>query len=275
MIAEGPSGRHDRWVLFPSLSDAKPNADIAAGVTLAAVAIPEQLATGRLAGVTPAEGLIAFAAASLAFAALARSRSLSVGADSTIAPVIAGALAGTAASAASAEAPAALLAVMVGMLLIVIRILRLGWLADLLSAPVGAGLMAGIAAHIAVGRLPSLLNLDMPGLAPGPTILGIVHDIGTADPWPLGFGLGVAACCALGHRFAPRWPVALAAIAVAGLVAAAVGSERIFAPPRLWKRQASGRGVSHCRVATPGIAGSTQPQEENTPTFRLRHHNNI
>ena len=65
---------------------------------------------------------------------------------------------------------------MVGALLIAVRILRLGWLADLLSAPVGAGLMAGIAAHIVVGRLPSLLNLDMPALPLGETLQGVARE---------------------------------------------------------------------------------------------------
>jgi MFS superfamily sulfate permease-like transporter len=131
------------------------------------VAIPEQLATGRLAGLDPASGLVAFAAASLAFAAFSRSPNLSVGADSTIAPVIAGATAITIATTAGAGSSAAVLAGMVGLLLVAVRVLRLGWLADLLSVPVGAGVMAGIAAHIAVGQLPSLLNLHMPILPIG------------------------------------------------------------------------------------------------------------
>lgn len=223
MTADDPSvPQRTAWRPFPSLAVARPGADLLAGVTLAAVAIPEQLATGRLAGLDPASGLVAFAAASLAFAAFGRSPSLSVGADSTIAPVIAGATAGTFVTAAGAGSSAAVLALMVGLLLIGVRLLRLGWLAHLLSAPVGAGLMAGIAAHIAVGRLPSLLNLDMPILPIGQTLFSVVRDIEAADPRPLALGLGVALACALGHRAAPRWPVALAAIAAAGAVAAVV-----------------------------------------------------
>lgn len=213
MTGGGSSNR--RGWLFPSFVRVVPGPDLLAGLTLAAVAIPEQLATGRLAGLSPAAGLVAFAAASVAFAALGRSPSLSVGADSTIAPIIAGALAGGAAAAAGAETSAAILAMMVGAVLLAIRALRLAWLADLLSAPIGAGLMAGIAAHIVVGRLPSLLGLDLPTQSLWQTLLSVAHDIGMADPWPLTLGLAVAACCALGHRFAPRWPVALAAMALA------------------------------------------------------------
>jgi sulfate permease, SulP family len=64
--------------------------EVGAALALAAIAIPGQLATARLAGMPPAAGLFAFAAGTLAFAALGRHRFLSVGADSTIAPIMAG-----------------------------------------------------------------------------------------------------------------------------------------------------------------------------------------
>src|SRR5579872_533118 len=67
--------------------------DFAAACALAAVAIPEQLATARLAGMPAAAGLLVFAAGSLGFYLLGSNRSLSVGADTTIAPLFAGSLA--------------------------------------------------------------------------------------------------------------------------------------------------------------------------------------
>ena len=60
--------------------------DIVAGIMLAAIAIPGQLATARLAGMPPETGLYAFAAGSLVFAAFGANRFMSVAADSTIAP---------------------------------------------------------------------------------------------------------------------------------------------------------------------------------------------
>ena len=66
--------------------------DLIAGLMLAAIAIPGQLATARLAGMPPETGLYAFAAGSLAFAAFGANRFISVAADSTIAPIFAGAL---------------------------------------------------------------------------------------------------------------------------------------------------------------------------------------
>src|SRR5215469_1991848 len=81
--------------LFASLRDYSPawlSGDLIAAMTLAAIAIPEQLATARLAGMPPMAGLFAFAAGSFAFAAFGANRFISVGADSTIAPIMASAL---------------------------------------------------------------------------------------------------------------------------------------------------------------------------------------
>src|ERR1051326_6208912 len=81
--------------LFASLRDYSPawlSGDLIAAMTLAAIAIPVHLATGRLTGVLPMSGLFAFAAGTFAFAAFGVNRFVSVGADSTIAPIMAGAL---------------------------------------------------------------------------------------------------------------------------------------------------------------------------------------
>src|SRR5579871_1068711 len=67
--------------------------DCVAGLTLAAIAIPEQMATARLAGLSPEIGFFAFLGGSLGFAIFGANRFLSCGADSTIAPIFAGGLA--------------------------------------------------------------------------------------------------------------------------------------------------------------------------------------
>jgi MFS superfamily sulfate permease-like transporter len=60
--------------------------DVVAGLTLLAIAVPEQLATARLAGMQPITGFYAFVAGSVMFALLGSNPQMSVGADSTIAP---------------------------------------------------------------------------------------------------------------------------------------------------------------------------------------------
>ena len=92
--------------------------DLFAGLTLAAIAIPEQMATARLGGFAPQIGLFAFLAGSLAFAVFGANRFLSCGADSTITPIFAGSLAMLAASGTPQyQVLAAALALMVGCLL--------------------------------------------------------------------------------------------------------------------------------------------------------------
>ena len=92
---------------------------LVAGLTLAAIAIPSQMATARLANFTPQIGLFALIAAAIGFALFGDSRRLSVGADSTIAPIFAGALAMLAAAGPTHyAAAAAALSIMVGLILI-------------------------------------------------------------------------------------------------------------------------------------------------------------
>src|SRR5438270_59557 len=146
------------WRLFCTLRGfgaADLNRDLMAGLTLAAIAIPEQMATARLGGFAPQIGFFAFMAGTLAFAAFGSSRFVSVGADSTITPIFAGSLAllATAGSPPYAGVAAAL-ALMVGAILITAGIVRLGWIADLLSRPVITGFLAGISIHIVLSQLP-------------------------------------------------------------------------------------------------------------------------
>ena len=124
--------------------------DLVAGLMLAAIAIPGQLATARLAGMPPETGLYAFAAGSLAFAAFGANRFISVGADSTIAPIFAGGLAAmSAAGSADYAGLAGMLAILVGAVLVLVGLLRAGWLANLLSIPVTTGFLA---AHLCAYR---------------------------------------------------------------------------------------------------------------------------
>jgi len=118
--------------------------DLLAGLLLAAVAVPEQIATARLAGMPPEAGLFTFIAGNIGFAVFGTNRFLSAGADSTIAPIFAGGLAALAAkdSAGYAEL-AGMLGVMVGAILIAASVLRAGWIADMLSIPVTTGFLAG------------------------------------------------------------------------------------------------------------------------------------
>jgi SulP family sulfate permease len=135
-------------------------ADITAGVTLVAIAVPEQMATAHLANMPAVAGFYAFIAGSLLFALFGRHPRMSVGADSTIAPVFA---AGVTALAATGSATYTHLvsatAMVVGGLLVVAGLLRLGWIADFFPLPVVTGVLAGIGVEILVKQVPTVLGL--------------------------------------------------------------------------------------------------------------------
>ncbi len=213
-------GRQRSRGLFAALSGAGGGAggDLLAGATLAAIAIPEQMATARLGDFPPSAGFLAFIAGALAFAAFGASRRLSVGADSTITPIFAGAL-GLLAAAGSAHlvALASMLALLAGILLILAGVFRLGWVADLLSIPVTTGFLAGVAIHIAVGQAPPLL-----GLPPGEgdifrRLAALSRDIGETNAPTVAIGAGTLAFIVLCERISPKIPAPLLALVVAAL----------------------------------------------------------
>lgn len=204
-----------RWA-FAGLRGFRPSwlpHDVAAGILLTAIAVPEQIATARLAGMPPETGLIAFVAATVAFAAVGANRFLSIGADSTIAPIMAGSLAALAiVGSQDYQVLAAALAVMVGIILLLAALFRAGWIADLLSIPVTTGFLAGIAVHIALGELPLLLGVAGQGAAAPHSLAATLHQLSVINPYSVALGLGSCAATLLTERLAPRLPGALLAV---------------------------------------------------------------
>jgi SulP family sulfate permease len=211
--------KKSNWPVFRSLASFRQSdlpGDLIAGLTLAAIAIPEQMATARLGGFSPQIGFFAFIAGSLGFAMLGGNRFLSCGADSTITPIFAGGLALLATSGSSDyQALAIALALMVGVILVIGSLFRLGWIANLLSTPVTVGFLAGISVHILVSQIPGVLGLPPPK---GPTldkIAALAQHLGESNFYTLCIGFGVFAVVAGSEQMSARIPGALI-----GLVAA-------------------------------------------------------
>src|ERR1700730_15576531 len=241
------AGTNDGWLVFRSLNSYRfqfLTHDLFAGLTLAAIAIPEQMATARLGGFPPQIGFFAFLAGSLAFAVFGSNRLLSCGADSTITPIFAGGLVLLAASSSPEYSLlAAALALMVGLLLLAAGIFRLGWIADLLSIPVTVGFMAGISVHILISQMPAILGLptsDSPMLE---RLAELAQQLPETNLFSALIGFGVYALIAISERIDARIPGALI-----GLVGAAVAV--------MWMGLES-RGVSvlgDVPVALPALA---------------------
>jgi sulfate permease, SulP family len=225
----GFAGAGKAWPVFRSLGAyrlAFLSRDLFAGLTLAAIAIPEQMATARLGGFTPQIGFFAFLAGSLAFAAFGSNRFLSCGADSTITPIFAGGLAVLAASGSPQYLVlAAALALMVGLLLLASGIFRLGWIADLLSIPVTLGFLAGISAHILISQLPVILGLPAPSGPMLQRLAILAGHLGEANPFTFAIGLGVLLIVAGSERIDARIPGALIGLVLAGAAVLGLGLE--------------------------------------------------
>ena len=217
------------WPLFRSLATYRASflpADLIAGLTLAAIAIPEQMATARLGGFSPQIGFFAFMAGSLGFAMFGANRFLSCGADSTITPIFAGGLALLAAAGSpDYQALAIALALMVGVMLMASGIFRLGGIANLLSVPVTVGFLAGISVHILVSQMPSVLGLSTPG---GSTLdrIGVLgQQLSQANIFTVSIGFGVLAMVFASEAISPKIPGALIGLVAATMAVIWAGLE--------------------------------------------------
>ena len=136
--------------------------DALAGVTLAAMNIPQALGYTRIAGTTVVSGLYTLLLPVIAFAAFGSSRYLVVAADSATAAILAGGLAGMApVGTARYVALAGLVALITGVFLIVARLLKLGFLADFLSQTVLVGFLTGVGFQVSIAVLPGMLGLEV------------------------------------------------------------------------------------------------------------------
>jgi sulfate permease, SulP family len=217
------------WPLFRSLSSYRISvlpSDLMAGLTLAAIAIPEQMATSRLGGFAPQIGFFAFMAGSLGFAMLGSNRFLSCGADSTITPIFAGGLAAAAAAGSPEyQALAIALALMVGAMLLASGAFRLGGIANLLSVPVMVGFLAGISVHIMVSQLPGVLGLESRSGPMLDRIGTLALELGRSNPYTICIGFGVLAVVFISEMISAKIPGALIGLIAATLAVIGAGLE--------------------------------------------------
>jgi SulP family sulfate permease len=218
-----------RWPVFRSLVGYRPgfiSADLIAGLTLAAIAIPEQMATARLGGLPPQLGFFAFIAASTAFLIFGSNRFMSVGADSTITPIFAGGLiALVGAGSPQYLTLAAVLALMVGVVILGAGLGKMGWIADLLSVPVTTGFLAGIAVHIIASQAPPALGVAAASGNLLQQLAGVWRAAPHANPYAVAIAGGVLALTAGAHLVNARIPGALIGMALATWAVVALGLE--------------------------------------------------
>jgi SulP family sulfate permease len=148
--------------------------DIIAGITLATLAIPEVMGYTKIAGMPVVTGLYTILIPMALYAFFGSSRHLVVGADSATAAIMAAGLIGIATSASPQYvAYAGMLALLVAALLILARIIKLGFIADFLSRTVLIGFLSGVGIQVAIGQISGMLGI--PGGGSGP-VQNLVSD---------------------------------------------------------------------------------------------------
>jgi high affinity sulfate transporter 1 len=190
--------------------------DVVAGVVLLTLLVPQGMAYAELAGLPPITGLYTSAIALLAYSLFGPSRVLVLGPDSSLGPVIAATIAPlvVADDPETAVAYASVLALLVGAMTMAAGLLRLGFVADLLSRPTQLGYMNGLALTILISQLPKLcgFSVDADGLLP--EAAAFVRGVANGEVVGIAVAVGAAALALilLCQRFLRMVPGVLVAV---------------------------------------------------------------
>ncbi len=188
-------------------------ANIIAGITLAALAIPEVMGYAKIAGTPVITGVYTLLIPMTLYALFGSSRHLVVGADSATAAILASSLA-TMAAPRSAEwlALAGLLALMAAGFLFLARLVRLGFLADFLSRTVLIGFLSGVGLQVAVGEISGMLGLPGGGHGTVHTLMATLHQIDQTNVPTLTVSAAVLVVIVGSRKISKKIPGALIAL---------------------------------------------------------------
>jgi len=199
--------------------------DVVAGLTASAVVLPKAMAYALIAGLPVEAGLYTAMAAMLVYPFLGSSRPLSVTTTSALAMLTAAQVVAILSDAGGVDARAvvATLAFLVGGILVMARIFRLGFVANFISLPVLVGFEAGVGIAILVGQLKSVLGVHVTSK----TTVGTLLELPALVPHAHGLtilvaSIGIGVLYAL-PRFFPRVSAPLAWVGISIAASAAFG----------------------------------------------------
>jgi len=206
--------------------------DVVAGITLAALAIPEVMGYTKIAGTPVVTGLYTILLPAIAFALLGSSRHLVVGGDSATAAIMYAGIAGLGIAGLQPNTPewvafASLSALICGVLLLLARVAKLGFLADFISRTVLIGFLTGVGLQVAAGQVGGMLGVPKPDVSVDVvsgtliTLWDTLKEIDQASGATLAVALGVIATLVVFERFIPAIPGGL--VAVVGAIAISWG----------------------------------------------------
>jgi high affinity sulfate transporter 1 len=192
------------------------SADVVAGITLAAYAIPVSMAYASLAGLPPHFGIYCYLVGGIGYALFGTSRQLAVGPTSAIAMLVGTTVADMAmGDPVRWAAVAALTALVVAMFAGLAWLLRLSGLVSFISETILIGFKAGAALTIALTQLPKLFGVPGGGHHFFERAWILAGQLGQTNLVVLAMGLAALALLLVGDRMFPGRPVALVIVALA------------------------------------------------------------
>ena len=188
--------------------------DIVAGLTAAAVVLPKAMAYAAVAGLPVEVGLYTAFIPMVVYALLGSSRVLSVSSTTTLA-ILAGTQLGLVVpdgDPAKLVIATATLTALVGAILVVARLLRLGFVANFISAPVLTGFKAGIGLVIVLDQVPKLLGIHVAKQGFFADLLSVVQHIPGTSLITLAIAVATFAVVIGMEKLWPHSPAPLVAI---------------------------------------------------------------
>jgi len=205
--------------------------DIIAGITLAALAIPEVMSYTKISQTPVVTGLYTILIPMVLYAIFGGSRHLVVGADSATAAILASGLTSMAVP-RSAEwvALAGVLALMAGVFMFLARFLRLSFLADFLSRTALIGFLTGVGIQVAAGEIGGMLGLPGGGHGTVEKILFVIRQRHMANGIVIAISVAVLAIIIVSRRVSRKLPAAIVAVVAAIILSWALNLEQYGVP---------------------------------------------
>ena len=189
---------YDRKLLKP---------DVMAGLTMAALSIPMLMAYAELAGLAPQYGLYAGIAATVAYFFFGTVRQMSIGPSSSQAILMASVVGVLAAGDENAYvALAGMAAILTGIIFFGARILKLGFILNLIPVSVFKGFLAGVGLTIIVGELPKLFGIPSTSGDFYTKLFYFLENLDAINYTTLGLGIFMALLLGYLGKRSPRIP---------------------------------------------------------------------
>lgn len=190
-------------------------ADLVAGLSVAAVALPIGIAYAQLAGFPPVVGIYACVLPPVAYALFGSSRQLIVNPDAAACAIVAATVAPLAAGDSGRYGDlSVVLTVMVGLLCIGAGFARLGFIANFLSRPILTGYLNGIALSIIVGQLGALFGFKVASGSFFHTLAEVLARLGETHLPTLAVGAALLVVLLVLKHTVPKVPAPLVAVAL-------------------------------------------------------------